>query len=265
MDTRPIGIFDSGVGGLTVFSKIVKTLEFENIIYLGDTKQFPYGSRSKQTIIELSKKNIEFLISKGVKAVVIACGTATSQALEELKDKYNIPIMGIIEPTALGIAKETNVKKIGVIATTGTIRSGAWEKKLKENIENIEVLNKACPLLAQVAEEGWIDNEIAELIIKEYMKELKESEIEKLILGCTHYPLFKNLLKKEFGDNVEIVDTGEKVGIALKELLKEKGIENLDEKSPEYKFYLTDTEDEFVNVANKFLDMKVEIEKVVID
>lgn len=256
MDTRPIGIFDSGVGGLTVFSELKKQLPNEDMIYLGDTKNFPYGNKSKDTIIELSKKNINFLISKNVKLVVIACGTATSQALIEVKTIYNIPIIGIIEPTVISLSKE-NIKNIGVIATIGTIRSGAWEKEIKKYMPNVNVYSKACALLAQMAEEGWTNNKIAELTAREYLKDFDGKEIEKLILGCTHYPLFETVIKKALNKNVEIIDTGKKMGIYLKEILLKENLENTRNNIAQYEIYLTDHESEFVRVARALLKEEI--------
>lgn len=265
MDNRPIGIFDSGVGGLTVFSELVKALPKEDMIYLGDTKQFPYGNKSKETIVDLTKRNIEFLIQNNVKAVVIACGTATSQALGTIKNKYNIPIVGIIEPTILELSKDKSTKKIGVIATTGTIRSNSWEIEIKTKMPNTEVINKACPLLAQMAEEGWTDNEVAKLTIREYVKIFKEEPVEKLILGCTHYPLFKKLIIQELGENVEIIDTGKNVGKYLKQYLEKEEKENLTKKTSEYQFYLTDMETEFLKVAKNLLHKDINIKKADIE
>lgn len=253
MDNRPIGIFDSGVGGLTVFSEMVKVLPREDMIYLGDTKQFPYGNKSKNTIIELTKKNIEFLLQKDVKLVVIACGTATSQALEEVQNLYPIPIIGIIQPTVMALTEQKIAKKIGVMATTGTIRSNSWEKELKKAMPEVEVINRACPMLAQMAEEGWTDNEIARLTIREYIKPFQEEPVDKLILGCTHYPLFQNLIREELGEAVEIIDTGKKVGNFLVNLLEKENMENQTKKRPEYQFYLTDMENEFLRVATNLL------------
>lgn len=259
MDNRPIGIFDSGVGGLTVFSQLRKALPNEDMIYLGDTKQFPYGNKSKDTIIELTKRNIEFLIKKGVKAVVIACGTATSQALESVKDSYQIPIIGIIKPTILALEK--NAKKIGVMATTGTIRSKAWEIEIKQSMPEVEVINRACPLLAQMAEEGWTANEIAKLTIHEYVKLFKENPVDKLILGCTHYPMFRKLIEQELGNKTEIIDTGKKVGDFLRAFLEQEQMQNGNKKAAEYEFYLTDMEDEFLRVASNLLQTKIQIQK----
>ena len=189
MNKKAIGIFDSGVGGLTVFEEIRKELPNENVIYLGDTKNFPYGNKTKEEIIEFATKNTEMLIKMGAKIIVIACGTATSQAIDVLKQKFSIPIIGIIEPTVEYI-KEQNYKDVGVIATEGTIRSGAWEQKLKEKIPDINVINKACPMLATIAEEGKAKSEEGRRVIKEYMKPFKDKKIDKIILGCTHYPIY---------------------------------------------------------------------------
>ncbi len=257
MDKRAIGIFDSGVGGIVVFKEILKNNPNENIIYLGDTRSFPYGSKSKESIVELTKKGIEFLISKNVKEIVIACGTATSQALDEVKKLYDIPIIGIINST-VEYVKQKKFKNIGVMATVGTIRSDAWKNSILKQIPNANVTNKACALLAPMAEEGWIDNEIAVLTIREYLKELKEiKDLEALILGCTHYPLFKNVIENELKNNVEIIDTGEILSKALRKDLLSKNLDNK-ELNPNYQIYLTDTETNFKNVASKLLGNIVE-------
>lgn len=250
MDNRPIGMFDSGVGGITVLSEVRKKLKNENVVYLGDTKRFPYGSRSRETIIELTKEGIEFLISKNVKAIVIACGTATSQSLEEVKFKYDIPIIGIIDPTVRYLEKKKDIKRVGVIATKGTIRSNGWENNITDKRSDIEVINKACPLLAPMAEEGWVDNEIAKLSVKEYIKDMKN--LDAIILGCTHFPLFTNSIREILGEKVEIINTGTMISSYLEKMINEKGIQAEDRKG-DYEVYLTDTEGNFVNVAGKLL------------
>lgn len=272
MDTRSIGVFDSGVGGLTVFSEIAKKLPNENLIYLGDTKNFPYGDKSKETIIKISTKCSEFLIKNNVKAIIIACGTATSQALEELKITFkDIPIVGIINPTVVDIKRNTDQaknEKIGVIATEGTIRSNKWEEQLKEELDNVSVINQACPLLAPMAEQGWIDNKVASYAIEEYMKPFKNENISKIILGCTHYPLFKKLIQKELGNNVEIINTGEKMANYLQEYLVDYALENNKENVGKYKYYLTDTNNNFINVAKNLMqdsNIKEKIKKVNIE
>ena len=246
-DTRPIGMFDSGVGGLTVLKEVIARNPNEDIIYLGDTKRFPYGSKSKESIIDLTKKGIEFLISKNVKAVIIACGTATSQALEEVQKLYDIPIIGIIDSTVDYIKENKKLRKIGVIATAGTIRSKGWQNKIHNKISDAIISYKACPLLAPMAEEGWTDNEVARLTIKEYLKGFED--IDCLILGCTHYPLFEKLIKQELGKKVEIINTGEILSKDLKKVL----IENKTKKEGNCEIYLSDKETNFISVAKTLL------------
>lgn len=264
MNSNPIGMFDSGVGGITVFSELVKEFPNEDIIYLGDTKRFPYGSKSKESIIELSKQSTDFLISKGVKVIIIACGTATSQALTELRKIYNIPIIGILEATVNEVTKENKYYKIGVIATSATINSKAWETELKKKNNNIEVISRACPLLASMAEEGWIDNKVAKYNIHEYISPFKEESIDKLILGCTHYPLYINLIRKELGNRIDIIDTGKMLRKYLRGILEKKKLLSADNNIPKYDIYLTDTESKFIQVANNLLqnENKIFIEKI---
>lgn len=222
MDNRPIGIFDSGLGGITVLNELKKTLPQENYIYLGDTLNFPYGSKTKEQIIEFSEKNAQYLKSQNVKMIVIACGTATSQALDEIKSKYNIYIEGIIEPT-VDYVKNEKITKIGVIGTEGTIKSGAWEKYLKLKIPNIEVINQACPILAEIVEENKAKTKEAQDAIHNYMKIFKENNVKNLILGCTHYSIIEELIKKEFDYNVNLINTGNTIASKIKqELTKRK-------------------------------------------
>lgn len=257
MDKRPIGIFDSGVGGLTVLSEIKKNLPNENLIYLGDTKNFPYGSKTKEQIIEFATENTEKLIELGAKIIVIACGTATSQAIDTLKEKFALPIIGIIEPT-VEYVKEQNIHKIGVIATEGTIRSGAWEKNLKEKIKNIEVINKACPMLATIAEEGRAKSEEGRKVIKEYMEIFKKDRIDKIILGCTHYPIYQELIKEELGYQVELINTGVTVSKQLAEYIEKNNLGNQGEHNEDF-IFLTKPEDEFKKIAKKLLDFDIKI------
>ena len=250
MDNRPIGVFDSGVGGVTVLKELKKTLPYEDYIYIGDTASFPYGNKSKETIIELSRKRIEDLIKMNVKIIVIACGTATSQALEEMRKMFNIPIIGIIEPTVKYL-KENNINRIGVIATAGTIRSRGWENNIKKAISDVKIINKACPLLAPMAEEGWTENNIAKLAIHEYLKDM--DNIDALILGCTHYPLFKKVIEQELGDDVKTINTGELVANELENYLEANNLKKNKKLESKVDIYLTDTECNFINVAKKLL------------
>ena len=260
MNNKAIGIFDSGVGGLTVLAEIRKTLPNENIIYLGDTKNFPYGNKSKEEIIKFAIQNVETLIQRQVKVIVIACGTATSQALDVVKEKFDIPIIGIIEPTVEYVKKQ-NYQDIGVIATEGTIRSGAWEQKLKEKIPDIQVTNKACPMLAEIAEEGKAQSEEGRQVIKEYMKPFKEKHIDKIILGCTHYPIYEKIIREELGYEVELINTGITVSKYLQKYLKENEMEN-NEKVKKENIYLTKPEKEFKKIVKNILDENLDIQAI---
>lgn len=260
MNDRPIGIFDSGVGGLTVFKQIRKELPNENIIYLGDTKNFPYGNKSKNEIIQFAIENTEILIKKDVKLIVIACGTVTSQAIDILQEKFDIPIIGIIEPT-IQYVKEQNIKEIGVIATEGTIRSGAWEKKLKENIEDIKVINKACPMLATIAEQGKAESIEGRKAIKEYMEPFKKNNINKIILGCTHYPIYEKIIREEFEYDIELIDTGIAVSKNLKKFMEEKSLNNREHDRKEY-IFLTKPEKAFKDIAKNVMSVDIEIMQI---
>ena len=260
MNNKAIGVFDSGVGGLTVLAEIRKNLPNENIIYLGDTKNFPYGSRSKEEIIEFATQNVETLIKKQVKVIVIACGTATSQALDILKEKFNIPIIGIIEPTIEYIEKQ-KYQEVGVIATEGTIRSGAWEQKLKEKMPEIKVTNKACPMLATIAEEGKARSVEGRAAIKEYMKPFKEKHVNKIILGCTHYPIYEKIIREELKYEVELINTGVTVSKYLQKYLKERNLEN-EEKNRTEEIYLTKPEKEFEKIAKNILNENLDIQAI---
>lgn len=260
MDKRAIGVFDSGVGGLTVLRELKKELPNEDYIYVGDTASFPYGSKSKQTIIELCKKRIDNLIEMDTKLIVIACGTATSQALEEMQKIFNIPIIGIIDPT-IKYLEAKKFKNIGVIATSGTIRSNGWQKQIEKHMKDVVIQNKACPMLAPMAEEGWTENEIARLAIHEYIKDI--NNIEALILGCTHYPLFKNIIREEVGENVDIINTGNMVAEEVKNYIKQNNMENSIENNSNTQIFLTDLECNFINVARKLMkDEDINLKKI---
>ena len=250
MDNRPIGVFDSGIGGMTVVKEIKRQLPNEDIIYFGDTIHFPYGNRSKESIIDLTRQGIKFLIHKNVKLIVIACGTATSQALDVVTKEFDIPIIGIIESTAKYISKKNSLKNIGIIATAGTIKSNAWEKSILKHKKDLNIISKACPLLAQMAEEGWTENEIAKLTIHEYLKEMKN--IDALVLGCTHYPLFYNVIKQELNDNIEIINTGTLLSLDLKNIIDK----NNQKEIGFLKIYLSDLNDNFIKTAKILINNK---------
>ena len=252
MDKRPIGIFDSGVGGITVLKEIKNKMPNENIIYIGDTQNFPYGNKSKEEIIKFSIENVNKLLKKDVKIIVIACGTATSQALGVLKEKFDIPIIGIIEPTVKYI-KSKNYQKVGVIATEGTIKNGAWERKLKEKIPNIQVINKACPMLATIAEEGKAKSKEGKKVIKEYMKPFKSEKIDKIILGCTHFPIYEQIIRDEFNFEIELINTGKTVSDELEKQLKKLNLENNYKNIGTIDIYLTKKEKQFYTITQNIL------------
>lgn len=255
MDKRPIGIFDSGVGGITVLKEIKEKLPEENIIYLGDTKNFPYGNKSKEDIIRFSIDNVQKLLKQNVKIIVIACGTATSQAIEILKEKFDIPIIGIIKPTVKYI-KNQKFDKVGVIATEGTIKNGAWERKLKEQIPNIQVINKACPMLATIAEEGKAKSKEGRKVIKEYMIPFKEKRVNKIILGCTHFPIYEQIIKEELEYDVELINTGKFISLELEQILKKNNLENDNFNKGNIIIDLTKQEEQFNVIAQNILDFK---------
>lgn len=257
MNNNLIGIFDSGVGGLTVLAEIKKKLPNESIVYLGDTAHFPYGDKSKEDIITYSRENVKTLIEHNAKIIVIACGTATSQAIDVLQKEFELPIIGIIEPTVKYI-KARGIKEVGVIATEGTIRSGAWEKALKEEIKDIHVVNKACPMLATIAEEGRALSEEGRQVIKEYMKPFKKNKIEKIILGCTHYPIYEKLIREELEYDVELINTGITVANYIEKLIISNNLPNIQERVNE-EVILTKPEPYFQNIAKNILNFEINI------
>lgn len=251
MDNRPIGIFDSGIGGMTVLKEMKEILPNEDFIYFADTLNFPYGNKTKEQIISFSDKIVKYLTLQNVKMIIIACGTATSQALEELKRRYSIYIEGIIEPT-VNYVKDLEIKKIGVIGTKGTIQSGAWEMKLKKQIPNIEVINRACPLLAEIAEEGAAKTQKSIDTIHEYMKIFKENKTNTIILGCTHYPIFDEIIKKEFSYNVNLINPGSIVAKKVKQILELNNMKN-EEKKGDFKIIISQNDINFEERTKKIL------------
>ena len=251
MDNRPIGIFDSGLGGLTVLYELKKVMPEENYIYYGDTLNFPYGNKTKEQIIEYSNKITKYLISQNVKMIVVACGTATSQALDVINNKYKIPIEGIIDPT-VEYVKNKKIKNVGVIGTIGSIRSRAWENQLKAQIPNINVINKACPLLAEIVEEDKAKSKESIKAIQNYMKIFKENNIKDIILGCTHYSIIDELIKKEFQYNVNLINTGKAVAIKVKKYLFENNMLS-NAKKEEIKMFFSKKENTFENNIKKIL------------
>jgi glutamate racemase len=253
-----IGVFDSGVGGLTVAKEIIKRLPHENLIYLGDTARVPYGTKSSRTVIAYSKGNASFLVSKGIKLLVVACNTASSVSLPPLSDELNIPVIGVIEPGARKAAGITKTGKVGVIGTYSTIRSNAYKNALERISPGIEVFSKPCPLFVGLADEGWTEGAITELIARQYLSDLKETGIDVLVLGCTHYPLLKYVIQNTVGEGITLVDSAQETALEIESVLSQHKELNKSITNGTRKFYLTDVSDTFVSIAGRFLGEKID-------
>ncbi|QMU56279.1 MAG: glutamate racemase [Candidatus Mycalebacterium zealandia] len=250
--SRSIGIFDSGIGGLTVVREMAKILPREKIIYLGDTARLPYGTKSRETVVKYSRKNAGFLVSKGVKFVIAACNTASAYSMEVLSDKLSVPVLGVIEPGAKKAASVTKNSRVGVIATPSTIRSGAYSRALESENPSLEVVSQSCPLFVPLAEEGFHEGEIAKSIALKYLNPLKKHGVDTIILGCTHYPLLKKTISEVMGEKVALVDSAEETAGEAMAVLKQNGLlETSGNGSRE--FYLTDGSESFTQIAGRFL------------
>lgn len=253
-DNRPIGVFDSGIGGLTVLREIWRVAPGESTIYFGDNSRAPYGTKSRSTVIRYSLQNMKFLESKDVKMIVIACNTASAYAYEELKKRANVPVVEVVTPGADKACRATKNGKIGIIATKGTISTGVYkqavEKRAEElGLKDIEIFEQACPLFVSLAEEGWWDTEVTRLTAEEYLKPLKEAGIDTLVMACTHYPLLSKVIGEVMGEGVTLVNTGEATAQVVKELLDSESGST----EPLREFYTSDEPDLFEKVAAPFL------------
>lgn len=261
--TKPIGVFDSGIGGLSVLKQFIKFLPFERYIYLGDTARVPYGNKSYQIVEQYSRQSTEFLLEKGVKLIVVACNTVSSIALDAIEEIADVPVIGMIEPAVDAALRETNNKKIGIIGTRATISSNAYLNAIKSKIGNddIQVLAKACPLFVPLVEEGLIRHTATELIASEYLEEFIEKDIDTLILACTHYPLLNELIRNILKD-VNLIDSGENAAVLAIRLLAEQkaliDIKNQFVRKPNIDFYVTDVPSTFFDLAQRFLGFPVD-------
>ena len=263
MDNRPIGVFDSGLGGLTVLKAINKHLPNEDTIYFGDTARVPYGQRSKETIMKYTFQAINFLLTKDVKAIVIACNTATARALNEAQEKYDNIIIGVIEAGAKSAIKYTKNGIVGVIGTAATISSNAYEKEIHKLDENVEVIGKACPLFVPLVEEGWANKEISKMAAHMYLDELVEKGIDSLVLGCTHYPILKRTIGESVGEKIKLINPARETALSIKKILEEKDMLNEKEDKGVCKYFVSDINEQFAKVAGEFLKRDIDnIEKV---
>lgn len=254
---KPIGVFDSGIGGLTVVKRLSLALPNEDIVYFGDTARVPYGSKSNATVIDYAIQDTNFLLQKNVKLVVVACNTASSAALAELKKRFNIPIIGMILPGADMALAKTTKGKIGVIGTRATISNQAYSKALKKMDNKVEVFEKACPLFVPLAEEGWTNHKATYEIAKEYLKELKNHHIDTLVLGCTHYPILADVIQDVMGNNVNLIDSGVAAAEAVKIQLRELSLETLSKTHGSLDLFVSDIPNKFQEVAELFLGRKI--------
>ncbi|MBO5060855.1 MAG: glutamate racemase [Clostridia bacterium] len=267
MDNRSIGVFDSGLGGLTAVKQIMQELPEENIVYFGDTGRVPYGTRSRETIIKYSKNDVNFLLSENVKVIVIACGTVSSVAISALKEEYDVPIIGVVEATAAAALSASKNGKIGIIGTPGTIKSGSYERLLKEKKPQIKTFARACPLYVPLVENGHFETKVSELVTEEYLEEIREKGVDTLILGCTHYPLLKKTIARYMGDEVTLIDAGAEVARALKAYLDENGLHSAKRDKQQYRYFVSDNVDGFENLGGLFLEKKIDgqVEKIDIE
>lgn len=250
-DTRPIGVFDSGIGGVTVLRELLKTFPTENFIYLGDTARLPYGSKSADTVRKYTEQNMNFLKNRDVKAIVVACNTASTQVYE--KEYLGLPVYNVIDPGARLAAAATENKKIGVIATRATVKSQNYTQKIHNFDPTIEVLSSACPLFVPLAEEGWHDDPITNLIAFRYLQELKAQDVDTVVLGCTHYPLLKTAIQKVFGNHVKLVDSGEAIALEIVEDFTAERLKKSNTLEHKLQICLTDADSQFENLALSLL------------
>ncbi|GHU51618.1 glutamate racemase [Clostridia bacterium] len=264
MDKRPIGIFDSGVGGLTVVSEFLKILPAEEIIYFGDTARVPYGSKSKEIVTKYSTQIMNFLTEKNVKSVVIACNTVSSNSYAELAAKFELPIIEVVSAGANECVRTTKNNRVGVIGTERTIKSGAYEKYINEINPDISVYSKACPLFVPLAEEGWVNNSVSAITAEIYLQELIDKDIDALVLGCTHYPLLLNQINKVCG-SVSVINPAQATALKMKSLLDEKQLCRSGNVAPAHSFFVSDNTGKFGKICNLVLPRKYDAKLVDIE
>lgn len=259
----PIGLFDSGVGGLTVFREIVRLLPSEDVVYFGDVGRYPYGGRSKEIITQFTRQDIAFLLEHDVKFIICACNSASSVALEDVINDYDIELIGVIEPGAKAAVNKTKKGRIGIIGTHATIGSNAYAKVIHSHDADMKVFSLACPLFVPLAEEGYIDKEATFLIAKDYLQTMHDVGIDTLVLGCTHYPLLKKVISEVMGDDVYLIDSGEETAKVVRQKLTKSNLISTrsSEKPPpegDYNFFVSDVPDKFSSIASRFLGHHIE-------
>jgi glutamate racemase len=257
MNEKAIGVFDSGVGGLTVLKALMRQLPFESTVYLGDTARVPYGTRSPDVVTRYSLANASFLLDQEIKLLVVACNTASATSLEALRAKLPIPVLGVIEPGAQAAARATR-GRVGVIGTPGTIASNAYQAALARHSQASALLARACPLFVPLAEEGWTDGEVVDAVARKYLADFKSFEVDTLVLGCTHYPLLKQAIGRAVGERVQLVDSADATAEAVEKLLQERGLAAPAGAAASHRFFVTDLPERFAEVGARFLERPIE-------
>ena len=250
---QPIGVFDSGIGGLTVVKALREVLPSESIVYFGDTARVPYGTKSKSTIVKFSLENVEFLLRYGVKCIVIACNTSSSWALPTLRKYFKVPLVGVIRPGAVAAVRRTRNKRVGVIGTRATIQSRAYETAIHRLDPSVKVFSASCPLFVPLAEEGWLNGAISWRIAGAYLRDLQHRRIDTLILGCTHYPLLAPTIARVLGRGVTLVDSAKETAAEVQVVLEETRALRPNGMKPRHRFFVTDEPDRFSELRRRFL------------
>ena len=252
-DERPLGVFDSGIGGLTVVRELTRLLPDEELVYFGDLARLPYGNKSQESVTRFSREIARFLLERGVKAIVVACNTASAYALPALERSLDVPVVGVIDSGAAAAAERTKSGRVGVIGTAGTIRSSAYVTALHTRRPELEVFAQACPLFVPLVEEGWVDHPVTRQVAHEYLAPLEDHGLDTLILGCTHYPLLKSVIGAEMGPGVALIDSGEETARSVAGLLAGRGLLASPGRQPVHAFYLSDLPVSFQDTAERFL------------
>jgi len=261
--SNPIGIFDSGLGGLTVVREVQKMLPHEDIVYLGDSARLPYGTKSKRQIIEFSLANAKFLLKKKIKALVVACNSSSANAYYVLKRKLDIPVIDVIQPASSDAARLTDTGRVGVIGTRATIASAAYKREIMKRDPQVKVYSAACPLFVSLVEEGWFHDTVTRDVIARYLGPLKKKNIDTLILGCTHYPLLKKAISEDVKSEIQIIDSGPSAAHRLVDELEKKNITNPKRRKGTLKIFVTDLSPQFTKIGERFLKQPLHHVKVV--
>lgn len=258
MDNRAIGVFDSGLGGLTAMKELMCLLPKESIVYFGDTGRVPYGTKSNETIIKYTQGDINFLTSFDLKTIIIACGTASTIALPTVRKTCPVPLLGVATPAVRAAARATKNGRIGIIGTPGTIQSGAYERLLKKQNSDFFTISRPCALFVPMVEAGWTDNEVAYLTAKEYLQPIKDADVDTLIMGCTHYPHLKRTIARVMGDGVALIDPGAETAREAAEHLKEHDMLADGTNREQYRFFSSDCVEDFVQLGSRFLERPID-------